>query len=114
GKPSALAPVGKGLELVPVTHPNDLVNGEAATFQMLLDGQPAAGLEVTVTKGATRYRNQLNEMKLKTGADGKFSVTFPEAGMYWLDAELKDNKTSVKAAQERRITYAATLEVLPQ
>lgn len=38
---------------MPVTHPNDLVNGEAATFQMLLDGKPAAGLEVTVTKGAT-------------------------------------------------------------
>ncbi|MDK9690473.1 DUF4198 domain-containing protein [Azospira sp. APE16] len=114
GKPSALTPIGKGLELVPVTHPNDLVNGEAATFQMLLDGKPAAGLEVTVTKGATRYRNQLGEMKLKTGADGKFSVTFPEAGMYWLDAELKDSKTSVKAAKERRVTYAATLEVLPQ
>lgn len=34
--------------------------------------------------------------------------------MYWLDAELKDSKTSVKAAKERRVTYAATLEVLPQ
>src|SRR3546814_3338603 len=37
-------PTGKGIELVPVTHPNDLFAGESATFQFLLDGKPAAGL----------------------------------------------------------------------
>ena len=31
---------GTGIELVPVTHPNDLVAGEEATFQFLLDGKP--------------------------------------------------------------------------
>ena len=42
GKPSAITPSGKGLELAPVTHPNDLAPGEPATFAMHLDGQPAA------------------------------------------------------------------------
>ena len=45
GKPSAVKPVGRGLELAPVTHPNDLYAGETATFQMLLDGQPAPDLK---------------------------------------------------------------------
>src|SRR3546814_5016780 len=43
GKPNdaALKPSGQGLELVPVTHVTDLVAGEPATFQLLLDGKPA-------------------------------------------------------------------------
>ncbi len=45
---TVFTPTGKGLELVPVTHPNDLVAGEAATFKFLLDGKPAADLEVTL------------------------------------------------------------------
>ncbi len=44
---------------------------------------------------------------------GQFSVTWPTAGMYWLDASTKDNKTTVPQAKERRLSYAATLEVMP-
>jgi len=88
GKPSAdsLKASGTGLELVPVTHPNDLVACEPATFQLLLDGKPAAGLEVTLIPGGIRYRDQLHEMKVTTGADGKFSATFKDPGMYWINA----------------------------
>jgi len=60
GKPSdaALKPVGKGLELVPVTHVTDLVAGEGATFQLLLDGKPAGDVKVTAIAGATRVRGE--------------------------------------------------------
>jgi uncharacterized GH25 family protein len=78
-------PAGKGIELVPVTHPNDLVAGEAATFQFLLDGKPAADLAVTAIPGGIRYRNTLNQMDLRTGADGKVTITWPTPGMYWLN-----------------------------
>lgn len=37
---TALKATGEGLELVPVTHPNDLFAGEAAKFKMLVDGKP--------------------------------------------------------------------------
>ena len=107
-------PTGKGIELVPVTHPNDLIAGEAATFQFLLDGKPAADLPVTVIPGGIRYRDQLGQIDLKTGADGKVSVTWPEAGMYWLETVTEDNKTSIPQAKNRRLSYVATLEVLPQ
>ena len=109
----ALQPTGTGLELVPVTHPNDLFAGEAARFRLLIDGQPAAGVEVTVVPGATRYRDNQDEIAAKTDADGQFSVTWPAAGMYWLTASLQDDKATPPASA-RRASYTATLEVLPQ
>lgn len=78
-------PTGKGIELVPVTHPNDLVVGEAATFQFLLDGKPAPDLFVTVIPGGIRYRDNLKQQDLKTGADGKVSINWPDPGLYWLN-----------------------------
>ena len=108
-------PVGKGIELVPVTHPNDLIAGEAATFQFLLDGKPAADLPVTVIPGGIRYRDQLGEIHLQTGADGKVEVTWPEAGMYWLNVttpQAGEAAEGVPPPIARRASYVTTLEVL--
>jgi uncharacterized GH25 family protein len=90
---TVLKPTGKGLELVPVTHPNDLVAGEAATFKFLLDGKPAADLEVAFAPGNSRYRATPGDFKVKTGPDGSFKVTFPEAGMYWMNATVRTGET---------------------
>lgn len=116
GKPSdaALKPIGKGLELVPVTRFTDLAAGEPATFQLLLDGKPAAGLKVVAIAGETRYRNAQEEQDVTTGKDGKFSLNWPHAGMYWINASTQDDKASTKPAKQRRLSYSATLEVLPQ
>ena len=93
-------PTGKGLELIPVTHPNDLVSGEAATFKFLLDGKPAADLEVTFAPGNARYRATPGDFKVKTGADGSFKVTFPEAGLYWMNAVARSGETGRRAGGE--------------
>ncbi len=111
---TALKPSGRGLELVPVTHPNDLFVGEKATFKLQIDGKPAPGLAVEIVRGGTRYRNAQDELKLTTDAQGSFSVTWPEAGMYWLETTSEDSKTSLPQAKQRRLSYVATLEVLPQ
>lgn len=113
GKPSTLKPIGQGLELIATGSPTDLVKGEKSTFTLKVDGQPAKDLEVTVTAGNTQYRDKLDELKIKTDGNGQFSVTWPTAGMYWLDASTRDNKTTVPQAKERRLSYAATLEVMP-
>lgn len=116
GKPTltALKTRGSGLELSPVTHPNDLIADAPASFRLLLDGKPAANVKVSVVPGGIRYRDQLNEMNVMTDADGRFSVKWPAPGMYWMEAGVQDAQTSVKQAQSRRATYAATLEVMPQ
>jgi len=115
GKPNdtALKPTGVGLEMVPVTHPNDLVAGEPISFRFVLDGKPAANLEVEVVPGGTRYRNNQNETKYTTDKDGLVTMTWNDAGMYWLEASVQDNNTSVKQAKSRRASYVATFEVLP-
>ena len=116
GKPSdkVLQPTGAGLELAPATHPNNLVAGEPARFQLLIDGKPAAGIDVAVIPGGIRYRDRLNEMKIRTGEDGSFQVAWPEPGMYWLNASYEDEKASVSRASKRSASYTATFEVLPE
>lgn len=106
-------PGNSGLELVPVTHPNDLFAGEDATFQLLIDGKPAAALAVEVIAGGMRYRDQQDEMTTTTDQQGRFSITWPAAGMYWLNAELEDDRASIPNAR-RRASFTGTFEVLPQ
>ncbi len=105
-------PTGKGLEFAPVTHPDELVAGETATFRFLVDGKPAPALKVTIIPGGKRYRNDEGARELSTGADGVLSITWPAAGMYWLNATLTDAKATTPRATERRMSYVTTLEVL--
>lgn len=121
GKPSdkVFAPTKQGLELAPITHPNDLLAGSQASFRLLLDGKPAAGVEVTVIPGGIRYRDQLGEIKTATDADGKFSVKWPGPGMYWMSASHgaapgNGGPAGTLEKPVRRAGYSATLEVLPQ
>ncbi|MBX3477915.1 MAG: DUF4198 domain-containing protein [Brevundimonas sp.] len=113
GEPTdtVFAPTGQGLELVPVTHPNDLVAGEAARFTLLLDGQPAADQTITVARGGSRYRDNPEEMTVTTGADGGFSITWPEAGMYWVNAAVRGPAQAGQVALNAQ--YNGIVEVLP-
>lgn len=124
GKPTdtVLKPTGSGLELVAITHPNDLFAGDTSKFGFILDGKPAADIEVTLIPGGIRYRDQLGEIKVKTDKEGKFSVKWPTAGMYWMSASNATPRVTgaPSTAQEvgtldkpiRRVSYTATLEVL--
>ncbi len=87
GKPTteALKPTGRGIELVPVTHPNDLVSGETATFRFLDNGKPAAGYSATVILAGLRYRSDLGEIRAETDQNGEIKVKWPAPGMYWVN-----------------------------
>ncbi len=119
GRPTtqALQPVATGLDLQTRPHPNDLQAGSPATLRFTLDGRPAAGLNVTVALGGKRYRDQPVEMQLTTDAQGEVQLTWPQAGMYWVQAlpprDEKNAPVGTLAAPVRRASYAATLEVLP-
>lgn len=108
---TALAPTNEGIELVPVSHPNDLVSGEAATFKLVRDGQPAANLEVTIARGGTRYRDNPEELTVRTDADGAFTVTWPEPGMYWINASVRTPAQGDRIAASAQ--YNGVVEVLP-
>ena len=103
---------GQGLELVPVTHPNDLFVGETAEFRFYLDGQPVEGLEVLLIRDGIRYRDQVEELLLTTDADGQVGIDWQKPGMYWLEVEAERPSHQLEGAT-RRLGYSATLEVLP-
>ena len=145
GKPTteALKPTGRGIELVPVTHPNDLVEGDTATFRFLDNGKPAAGYSAAVILAGLRYRSELGEIRLTTDAKGEIQVKWPAAGMYWVNiapprapgmggpggpggpgaggpaaggpgAAAPTGPAGTLAEPVRRSGYSLTLEVLPR
>ncbi|WP_301387939.1 DUF4198 domain-containing protein [Thalassolituus sp. UBA2590] len=114
GAPSTetLQPTNKGLELVPVTHPNDLYSGEQATFKFLIDGEPAEGAELTAIREGTRYRNSQDEISAVADKKGEVKLNWKGAGRYFIEVEYKDDKAK-KPATERTGSYVTVLEVLP-
>ncbi|WP_229411092.1 MULTISPECIES: DUF4198 domain-containing protein [unclassified Massilia] len=111
-KPSsgALKATGTGLELVPVTHPNELRAGEKASFRFQLNGQPLPNFPFSLIPGGVKYRGTINEVRLSTDAKGEASFTLPAANMYWLSAKYP----VAESADAKRYSYSATLEILPE
>ncbi|MEC8749634.1 MAG: DUF4198 domain-containing protein, partial [Pseudomonadota bacterium] len=114
GAPSnkVFTPDNVGLELVPVTHPNDLFATETATFKLLIDGEPAVGAEVEVVRGGMRYRNDQETIKVTSDENGQIEITWPQAGMYFVEIGYEDDKAQ-KPATSRNGSYSGTFEVLP-
>ena len=111
-------PAGVGLEMVPVTHPNDLRAGEKATWRFLLDGKPAANQGVSLIPGGVRYRGTLGEIRQNTDAKGELTLTLPAAGMYMVSSSWPAAAPQVQGQPPqmvpRRASYAATVEILPE
>lgn len=114
-------PTGVGLELVPVTHPNDMRAGEEAKWKFLLDGKPAADQAFSLIPGGVRYRGTLGEIRMTTDAKGEVTFKIPQAGMYLVSsswpappAAQAGQQAGPRPMSPRRVTYAATVEVLPQ
>jgi len=106
--------VGAGVELAPIQHPNDLYARETAKFRFLLDGKPAKDLDVEVIAGGTRYRDAPGAMTFKTDKNGEVAITWPAAGLYWLEASVQDEGATAPGVSNRRASYAGTFEVLTQ
>ena len=115
---AAFKPTGVGLELVPVTHPNDMRAGEQATWRFLLDGKPAANQAFSLIPGGVRYRGTLGEIRHSTDAKGEATFEIPAAGMYMVSSSWPAAAPAAAGQPPqmpaRRVTYAATVEVLPQ
>jgi uncharacterized GH25 family protein len=111
-------PTGSGLEFVPVTNPTDLRSGEKATWRFLIDGKPAANQAFSLIPGGVRYRGVLGEIRMSTDAKGEITFTLPAGGQYMLSSSWPTAAPAADgerpAMPARRLSYAATLEVLAQ
>ncbi|QOL47869.1 DUF4198 domain-containing protein [Massilia litorea] len=116
---AALKPTNAGLEMVPLTHPNDLRANETMRVRFLLDGKPLPNLPFSLVPGGVRYRGVAGEIRLTTDAKGEASFKLPAANMYWMNAAYPPNPGKGPApdngpAESKRYAYTATLEALPE
>ena len=109
-----LKPKGEYLELVPVTHPADIIENEAATLQFVFDGKPVEGVKVAIMKDGSLYRNKPEEIEFTSDKDGKVSMILPSAGRYLLHAAIErpnsDKSLADKTVSEIFLTFEAGLE----
>lgn len=74
--------VGTWLEIVPVTHPGDIVEGEPATFKVLYEGKPLSKQSVTLTASGGEYQNQNMDKEYITNSAGVVTVQLDQTGVY--------------------------------
>lgn len=70
-------PVGQDLEIVPLSHPYGLTQGQSLTVQVLYQGRPLPGRAITA---ANRFRGDVVKKTVRTDAAGKATFAVGRAG----------------------------------
>ncbi|MGR5238595.1 DUF4198 domain-containing protein [Vibrio alfacsensis] len=109
----ALEIEGKLLEMKPLTHPSDIIEGEEVTFQFFFNGEPQQGVTAEITREGTLYRNHQQQIDVVSDKDGKVTFTPEEAGRYLMKAnykgELKNDRLADKASMNVHLTFETQL-----
>lgn len=113
-KPSrgALAPYGKGLEIVAVTHPSDLFVGEDFDFVVQYDGKPLVNQKVSLYRSAMDLASQNTVQTIDTDAEGKVSLTLDKSGLYLAVVRYRATAPADAAAPMYGYNYTLTFRVL--
>lgn len=116
GKPSAkaLAPLGKGLEIVAVTHPNDLFVNEKFDFIVQYDGKPLPNQKVSVYRSPMDLASQSTVQHLATDAGGKIALPLTKPGIYLALIRYQAPAPAGAAAPMYGNNYTLTFRVLDQ
>jgi hypothetical protein len=107
----ALKPSGKGFELEPLTHPNELFVGDAFRFALTMDGKPVAAQAFTIARGGEAYSETRYAHSGKTGADGRAEVTFAQPGAYLLEIHYPERAEGNPSPVPRSTVYSLAFEV---
>lgn len=116
GKPStkALEAVGKGLEIVAITHPSDLFVNEKFEFTVQYDGKPLAKQKVSIYRSAMDLASQSTVQNLTTDADGKVALPLTKSGIYLALVRYQGAAPVGAAAPMYGNNYTLTFRVLDQ
>lgn len=107
-------PTNSGIELIPVTHPNDLYQGEKAQFKFSVDGKWIANLNVLMVWEGTRYRNAEQTIELKTDETAVIEIDLSQTGRFLLEIEHAIEMPEKAEFAEKTFAYFGSFEVLPQ
>lgn len=116
GKPSskALAAVGKGLEIVPVTHPSDLFVNEKFDFVVYYDGKPLSNQKVSIYRSPMDLASQSTVQNVTTDGDGKVALPLTKSGIYLALIRYQAPAPAGAAAPMYGHNYTLTFRVLDQ
>ena len=116
GKPSAkaLAPIGKGLEIVAVTHPNDLFVNEKFDFAVHYDGKPLPNQKVSIYRSPMDLASQSTVQNLSTDGAGKIALPLTKSGIYLALIRYQAPAPAGAAAPMYGNNYTLTFRVLDQ
>ncbi|REL26904.1 DUF4198 domain-containing protein [Thalassotalea euphylliae] len=113
--PSVSFPLSKqGLELIPVTHPSDIAQGEPVEFKFAFNGEVKAGVNVEIIREGVRYRNDPEALELTSDKNGAIKFTPKQAGRYLLMADyqqdVSDYALADKVGGRVFLTFEAVLD----
>jgi hypothetical protein len=114
GRPSAVDYATEGLEIYPVTPPQDVYAGEPVTVRIRENRQPLAGQTLTVIADGQQYTAQKPaEPQYRSDAAGEVRFTPPTAGVYLLQVRVRQPAPGHPSLW---LSHSATLtlEVQPQ
>lgn len=111
--PGALKASGNGLELEPVTHPNEIYLDDGFSFRLLVDGKPAPGLRLTAYRGGETYDGERTAIEATTDANGKASLSFAKAGVYMLETHYPAASPAGARPASKTWVYTLSFEVTP-
>lgn len=104
---AALKPYGKGLEIVPVTHPSDIYGGDTFKLKVLFDGKPVADKEVSVFSAYDGNEHEKAIAKSTTNSRGETEFSFTGRGVYLL--YVRHTAAAPKGAEAPNYGYIYTL-----
>lgn len=114
---SVTKPTGKGLELIPITHPNEVFAADGFEFVMQFDGKPIPKLELELYRGAGAYDEAKTQDlgHVYTDEQGRAKLDFKEtAGVYLLFAQYPPATTDASQQPPARLyNYGLTLQATP-
>lgn len=110
GAPSAgaLAPTGSGLEFHALTHPDEINAGEAARFEVLLDGKPVANQAIEL-HAADEAHHDKPPPPVVSDAQGRFALRAAEPGVYLAMTRYR-LPPPASGGPAKSLTYALTFE----
>ena len=113
GAPSdaAVKTTGKGFELKPLIHPNEIFLDTGFPFEILMDGKPATGVELEVFRGGNAYDDKKVYGEVTTDAAGRATVSFDRPGVYVVTTRYPGRPAPGEAPPPRSYSYALTIEV---
>ncbi|MBO9526196.1 MAG: DUF4198 domain-containing protein, partial [Sphingobium yanoikuyae] len=107
---AALKPVGTGLEIQPVTHPNAIVSGSDASFVLLFDGKPLPATQVTLFRSAGVHDGRKVATETKSDAQGRFSLKPDDAGTYLILVRHRGAAPAGSETPYRSYTYTLAFD----